>query len=175
VRGTQRQLQAVIADKPFLIACLGLFIILCFYYYRGHREIMVRPNAEERILEEVNKLRDAKGLENLTDDWRITEVARRHSLNMASGITKLGHFDSKQRFAMIAESGINWIAAAENVACVNRIDDPALEAFHNWTLRGWHLQNMKGNFDRTGIGVVQNRSKGDYYITQIYVKTLMPQ
>jgi uncharacterized protein YkwD len=175
LRGTHRQLQALIADKPFLIACLGLFIVLCFYYYRGHGEIMIRPNAEEQILEEVNKLRDAKGLETLTYDWRITEMARRHSLNMATGLTKLGHFDSERRFAMLGESGINWIAAAENVACVGRIDDPALAAFHDWTLHRWYLQNMKGNFDRTGIGVVQNRSKGNYYITQIYVKTVRPE
>jgi uncharacterized protein YkwD len=166
-----KRLKPLITDKPFLLACLGLIIILCFCYYSGHREIVIMPTTEERILFEVNKLRIAKGLEKLTSDARIAEIARHHSLMMAAGVIPVGHVNSNQRFAAIAQSGIDWVAAAENVACVTRFEDPVSEVFRWWLSCKSDQQNMEGKYNRTGIAVAKSKTKGDYYITQIYIKT----
>jgi uncharacterized protein YkwD len=91
---------------------------------------------------------------------------------MAIGEIPLGHGNSQERFAAITQSGINWIAAAENVARVGRFNDPVLESFHSWLGKKSYQQNMAGNFNYTGIAVMQSKATGNYYITQIYIKTL---
>jgi uncharacterized protein YkwD len=158
-------------DKPFLLSCLGLLAIICVFLNSNHQTIAIRPTVAEQILYEINQHRISKGLTALMMDERLTEIARKHSLRMAAGVVPVGHTDSNERFAAITQLGINWTAAAENVACVNRFKDPASESLHYWLNSKIGQQNIKGNFNRTGIAVIRNKNKGDYYITQIYLKT----
>jgi uncharacterized protein YkwD len=169
---TTKKLKLLTADKPFLLTCLGLIIVLCFFYHTNKGEVVMQSSCEEQILTEINDFRVAKGMATLAWDERIAAVARQHSLKMAAGEIPFGHDNSQQRFAAISQSGINWIVAAENVACVGRFDDPASESFRWWLSNKSYQQNMEGNFNCTGIAVVQSKTKGNYYITQIYIKTL---
>ncbi|HEY8465044.1 MAG TPA: CAP domain-containing protein [Bacillota bacterium] len=155
------------------ILCSGivfLLFIVSFYCFRI-TTVKIHKNAEIRVLEEINKYRQSRGLNILYSDERITEAARDHSLKMAQGLVPLGHFHSYLRFEKISQSGLEWVAAAENVACVPRLGDPAMEVFKIWTKERGYKKNMEGDFDLTGIGIAQNQTSGEYYLTQIFVKT----
>jgi uncharacterized protein YkwD len=51
--------------------------------------------------------------------------------------------------------------------------DPVTQAVEGWIDSPGHHANIKGNFDLTGIGVVKNE-QGEYYLTQLFVKRLLP-
>jgi uncharacterized protein YkwD len=165
-----KTIKLLLSDKPFLFACAGLIIVLVFFNYHNNRKIVTRPSVAERILKEVNQRRISRGLEILTSDTCLAEIARQHSLKMAAGMVPIGHDNSSQRFAAIAQAGIAWIIAAENVAQAARFEDPVTKAMHCWLNCKTDQQNLEGNFNRTGISVVQSKAKGDYFITQIYIK-----
>ena len=66
-----------------------------------------------------------------------------------------------------------WIpygAAAENVASNYGHDDPAAMAVEGWIKSPGHHQNMVGDFDLTGIAIVQS-DRGEYYYTQVFIKS----
>lgn len=152
----------------YLGVALALGIVLNLLYSTPVKTV---NRLENRVLLETNQYRYSKGTVALRYDERIAVEARRHSVDMAEGVTPFGHADSYLRFEQIAKSGINWLAAAENVACVPRSGDPVAEALQFWTVMRGYDENLQGDFDLTGIGIAKNKATGDYYLTQIFIKS----
>jgi uncharacterized protein YkwD len=65
---------------------------------------------------------------------------------------------------------IGYSGAAENVAFNQGYNDPANEAVIGWLNSPGHLENIKGNYNLTGIGVATN-SKGEVYLTQLFLRS----
>jgi uncharacterized protein YkwD len=86
---------------------------------------------------------------------------------MASGAVAFSHDGFSERVQAIALV-IPYSGAAENVAYNQGHSDPATKAVEGWLKSTGHLANIKGNYNRTGIGIAKN-AKGEYYFTQIFI------
>lgn len=117
---------------------------------------------------QINQHRLSIGRSALTLNETISAQARQHSQDMADGIDTLGHQGFQGRVDAIRQT-IPLGSAGENVAFNSGFSDPATEAVVGWLNSPPHKENIEGDFDLTGIGIVQN-SKGEYYFTQIFIK-----
>jgi uncharacterized protein YkwD len=124
---------------------------------------------EQAVNNQVNQYRANRGLPPLTLNATISEQARNHSRNMASGAVPFSHDGFAQRVQAIATQ-IPYRGAAENVANNSGYGDPATKAVQSWLNSSGHRKNIEGNYNLTGIGVAKN-SRGVYYLTQIFVLT----
>ncbi len=128
----------------------------------------VATDVEQSIQTRINAYRASKGLPALTLNSVITAEARTHSRNMSSGTTAFGHDGFDDRVNTISKS-IQLVSAGENVAFVEGAADPAADAVEGWINSTGHRQNIEGDYNLTGIGVVRN-AQGRYYFTQIFVR-----
>ncbi|NET60486.1 MAG: CAP domain-containing protein [Symploca sp. SIO2E6] len=123
---------------------------------------------EQSVHQQINQYRQSRNLSPLTLDPRISEQARLHSEAMASGRVPFSHDGFKGRVQAL-EKSLPYSSAAENVAYNQGYSDPARQAVEGWIKSPGHLKNIQGEFDLTGIGVIQN-AKGEYYLTQVFLK-----
>jgi uncharacterized protein YkwD len=129
---------------------------------------------EKAVNQQINQYRLSKKLPPLSINPRITQQARIHSENMASGKVKFSHdgFEGRAK-AILSEGSANAIpyqSVAENVAYNMGYTDPVRNAVEGWIKSDGHRKNMEGQFNLTGIGIAKN-AKGEYYFTQIFVLT----
>ncbi len=124
---------------------------------------------EQSVFQQVNEYRASQNLPPLKLDPRISQQCQLHSQSMAKGEVKFSHAGSKQRFQTIAQD-IRYRTIAENVAYNSGYVDPGKKAVEGWIKSEGHRQNMEGDFNLTGIGIVRN-AKGEYYFTQIFVRS----
>ncbi|HIK29265.1 MAG TPA: CAP domain-containing protein [Oscillatoriaceae cyanobacterium M7585_C2015_266] len=123
---------------------------------------------EEKIYQQVNQYRVSRNLPPLQLDPRISEVCRAHSKAMSEGKVPFSHQGFEQRMKILSQS-IPYRSAAENIAYNLGYSEPATQAVQGWIKSPGHRKNMEGNFNLTGVGVVQN-AKGEYYFTQIFIR-----
>ena len=123
---------------------------------------------EQAVQTQINQYRQQHNLPPLTIDERISNIARIHSQNMASGAVPFSHNGFQERVGAIAKI-IPLSASAENVAYNKGYSDPATQAVQGWLHSSGHLRNIEGNYNQTGIGVAMN-DKGEYYFTQIFIR-----
>lgn len=120
---------------------------------------------EQAVFLQINQYRRSTGLSPLTPDDRLSDQARKHSADMASGAVPFGHDGFAQR---IAAAGIPYRRAGENVAYNWNVSDPAGAAVQGWLKSPGHLANITGDYDLTGVGAAVN-AEGRYYFTQIFL------
>ena len=125
--------------------------------------------AEEEIHKSVNQYRVSLGLNPLTLNAEISEVAREHSNNMANVIVPFGHQGFRERVQQIRTT-FSAVSSAENVAWNFSSLEPCYVAFRGWVNSPGHQKNMVGDFNLTGIGV-ELGDNGSYYFTQIFIRT----
>ncbi len=121
---------------------------------------------EKNAFMQINDYRLSKGLAPLELDNRIVDQCRKHSDDMAKGSVPFGHEGYDQR---MKATGVKHEASSENVAYNQGMEDPATDAVKGWIASKGHRQNIEGNYNLTGMGVVKNKS-GEYYFTQIFLK-----
>ncbi len=128
--------------------------------------VTTREDIEQQIHALVKAYRAEKGLSTLSLRSVITEQARIHSQNMATGKEGFSHNGFEDRISMVAQT-IKLQSAAENVAYNYGYDNPAQVAVDGWIKSDGHRKNMEGKFNLTGIGVAEQ--DGAFYFTQIFV------
>ncbi|WP_024545650.1 CAP domain-containing protein [Picosynechococcus sp. NKBG15041c] len=126
---------------------------------------------ERQIHEKINTYRNSLGLKPLTLDYRITNESRLYSAKMASGEATFSHDGFENRAASLEKQALKYASVAENLALIQGYDDLATVAVEGWIDSPGHHKNIIGDFDLTGIGVVQNQ-EGAYYFTQLFLKRL---
>lgn len=126
---------------------------------------------EQAAHDRVNQYRRQRGLPPLTLDARISQIARQHSADMASGRVSFGHAGFEQRVQTIARS-IPYRQAGENVAYNQGYRDSVAQAVEGWINSPGHRASMEGNFQLTGMGIVRT-ADSKYYFTQIFIRRLL--
>ncbi len=121
---------------------------------------------EQSVFNQINNYRVSKGLAGLTRNSAIDNQARNHSQNMANGTVAFGHTGFSER---VRATGISFRTAGENVAYNGGYSDPAKKAVQGWLNSPGHLNNIRGNYNLTGIGVAVT-STGRVYFTQIFIR-----
>ncbi|MFM6183208.1 MAG: CAP domain-containing protein [Dolichospermum sp.] len=122
-------------------------------------------NLEESVFIQINQYRAKRGLKQLIVNEKISEQARIHSENMASGKVPFSHQGFEQRVMAIP---LKYSSAAENVAYNTGYINPANEAVSGWLKSPGHLKNLQGKYNLTGVGVATNE-QGQVYLTQIFL------
>lgn len=121
------------------------------------------PEIEDHILVLINKHRNACGKADLVMNEIIRSEARKHSLNMASGDTAIGHEGFGERNYRIHRC-IKHSKMAENVAQSFFCAESSVQ---QWLECEKQRKNLLGNYTKTGIGIA--RKGYDYYLTEIFV------
>lgn len=128
----------------------------------------IEPSAEQEIVRLVNAERAKAGLQPLSVDTRLTDIAREHSQIMLSRSTLShqlsGEEDVRHR---VITSGIRFDMSGENVA----YDRDAASAHNSLMHSPPHKANiLRPEFTTIGVGVVR---KGDsIYVTQDFARRL---
>lgn len=121
---------------------------------------------EQSVFTKINNYRVSQKLPALTRNSAIDVQARIHSRDMATKKVPFGHTGFPERVRAIR---ITYRAAGENVAYNQGYADPATIAVQGWLKSPGHLANIRGNYDKTGIGVAVN-SSGQVFLTQIFIR-----
>ncbi|MBM7058236.1 CAP domain-containing protein, partial [Streptomyces durocortorensis] len=123
-----------------------------------------RPGPDARVVTRVNTLRAANGCPELETDPRLTEVAQRHSEDMAAR-NYFDHTDSSGRGAgdRVGATGYDWSAVGETIA--TGMSDPAavVEEWRSSPGRDDDIFNC--DFVHVGVGIADS-PRGPYW-TQV--------
>jgi uncharacterized protein YkwD len=117
-----------------------------------------RPDLEEEMLQLVNSERAAHGLDPLTADTALREVARMHSTDMFSrGYFSHNTPEGDDPFDRIRAAGIRFMTAGENLALAQ-----TLNLAHNSLMDspGHRANILQTNFGRVGIGIIDGGRHG---------------
>jgi uncharacterized protein YkwD len=121
---------------------------------------------ELSVHQKINAYRASRSLPALALNATISNVARSHSQNMASGSMPFGHQGFDARVQTLSGT-FTLRSAGENVAYNQGYSDPAAAAVNGWLTSPGHLNNIVGSYNLTGIGVAR-KSNGEYFFTQIF-------
>lgn len=129
----------------------------------------IEDAVEQRLFSLVNEYRLTEGLPPIASSDVLRAKARTHSENMAQKKVPFNHNGFEERVAEIRNQ-IDVQYFSENISLSRGNDpNPADAIFASWKKSREHNRNLLGDYNLTGIGVVQNQ-KGDYYTTQIFIK-----
>lgn len=122
--------------------------------------------AEEKAYDLINRIRRKHGRRPLQYWTQLSNCAREHSQNMASGKTPFGHQGFDER-AKKMQSQACLCAFGENVAYSYNCADPVETAVDGWMKSPSHRDNILGDFEETGIGIGISK-EGKFYATQLF-------
>ncbi|MBL7973449.1 MAG: CAP domain-containing protein [Candidatus Kapabacteria bacterium] len=129
-----------------------------------------KPNIkaiEQEVLERINAYRLEQGLQPLVLNSTVSEIARKHSANMASGKVAFGHDGFLKRDEKIRAKLVGILKTGENVAWGKNVTVQRI--VEDWIASPHHHENIvEPNYRETGIGVAVARN-GRIYYTQLFV------
>lgn len=121
-------------------------------------ETRPRPDLEVEMLQMVNRERAAAGLAPLAADPELTEVARKHSVDMfARGYFSHNTPENLSPFDRIRRDNIRFLTAGENLALA-----PTLQIAHTGLMNspGHRANILRPQFGRLGIGIMDGGKRG---------------
>jgi len=133
-----------------------------------------RSGLELETFSLINQYRKASNLPPLIWDGAITRIARGHSQDMATGEVDFGHDGFGDRVSRLKAAMAGFRGAGENVAMTENLDQVARNAVAMWLHSPHHLENIRGDYNYSGLGVCQNKN-GAIYLTQIFLKVERPE
>lgn len=181
-------------DKVYVIGAIDNFLLiitqdnlvgmvrndLIEYYSQNEQQPIPEPEIQENtnitsddskatpeyILEKINAARLANGLPALTLDSLVTATAQAKAKDMVEN-NYFSHTSPTygSPFEMMQNAGITYIAAGENIAGNNNIDD-AINSFLN---SEEHSKNILSNaYNYIGIGIEKSNTYG-YVIVLMFI------
>jgi uncharacterized protein YkwD len=117
-----------------------------------------RPDLETKMLDLINRERGAAGLNSLATDPELTEVARRHSIDMfARGYFSHLTLEDRTPFDRMRALNVRFLIAGENLALA-----PTLPLAHTGLMNspGHRANILHGAFGRVGIGILDGGRRG---------------
>jgi uncharacterized protein YkwD len=133
-----------------------------------------RSGVEQETFSLVNQYRKSSELPLLVWDGEIAKVARAHSKDMATGEVDFGHDGFSDRISRLRTVMTGLRGAGENVLMTSELDQVAQRAVALWLRSPHHLENIRGDYNYSGLGVWQDKN-GAIYFTQIFVKIKPPE
>lgn len=127
---------------------------------------------EQQIYQQVNQYRRSRKLPPLQRSTYLNQQARLQSEQMASQNRLLGRDTFEDRQSAIANV-MNFQSLTANVAMIQGNGDIAPLVLQSWLKDPQLSQNLKGDFELTGLGIGQSAQK-NYFITQIFLKKPSP-
>lgn len=123
---------------------------------------------EHQVIQLVNEERAKAGLKPLRPNWELSRVARHKSEDMRDR-NYFSHQSPtyKDPFTMIKAYGINYSAAAENIAMGQTTPSQVMKS---WMSSQGHRSNiLNASFTQIGVGLAIGGT-GKYYWTQMFIR-----
>ncbi|WP_280770759.1 CAP domain-containing protein [Salipaludibacillus daqingensis] len=123
---------------------------------------------EQEVLKLVNQERQNRGIQSLKMDNQVGKVARAKSQDMSDN-NYFSHTSPTygSPFDMLRHYGVNYRAAAENIAAGQRSPQ---QVVNSWMNSPGHRQNiLNGTYTHIGIGYVNTNSQYSHYWTQLFI------
>ncbi|MBL8230776.1 MAG: CAP domain-containing protein [Bryobacterales bacterium] len=137
----------------------------------AHAQAASRARTDEwRIFDAVNQERARRGIPALQWNSRLAEVARQHSVAMATR----GFFSHTDPLRgdlgrRLARAKVAYTSCAENIYRQSGSGDPARRALEGWLASPGHRDAMlEPDFRETGLGAASGPRNG-CWITQIFL------
>ncbi len=126
---------------------------------------------EQQVFALINAERVEEDIAPLTHDVLLSEVARCHSEDMlARGFFSHTNPDGEDPFDRLANAGVTYRIAGENVAMLSNYPNPAEGVVEGWMDSAGHRENiLRVSFTHSGLGVA--REGETYYFTQVFIGT----
>lgn len=140
------------------VLCLPLFAALMSFVPLDNMGMV------DGVLVQTNKFRKSEGLPGLVMRDELNKIAKKHSIDMATGRVPFGHqgFDDRDAQAKKVIPGIH--SFAENVASGEL---SPVEVVNLWKNSPGHRRNLMGSYKYIGIGTATDK-QGIVYFTQIF-------
>ncbi len=122
---------------------------------------------QKEILYHINKYRITHGMSMLKMNQLITQEATQHSRDMAQHKLPFGHLKYEQRMGRLFKNIKDSNGGAENVAYNYKTAEIVVS---EWIKSPGHRQNIRGNYNLTGIGIARDE-RGRIYYTQMFVRS----
>jgi uncharacterized protein YkwD len=135
------------------------------------RRIREIESLEQQCLSEINRLREAHGIEALEFDEDLLYLAREYSRRMAEE-KFFSHADPDGRTVRdrVDDARIKWRMVGENLGYSNGYINPVAATVHGWMDSKGHRANiLERGYRRTGIGAWIG-SNGTVYFTEIFLR-----
>lgn len=118
---------------------------------------------EREVIRLVNEIRVKNGLNQLTEDWELSRVARYKSQDMKDN-NYFSHTSPVygSPFTMMKNFGIRYKTAAENIAKGQSTPQSVVNALMNSS--GHRANILNASFTKIGVGYVKN----GHYWTQMF-------
>lgn len=117
---------------------------------------------EQQILNQINNTRVSRGLNPLTPDQALTNVARQRSGDMLSR-NYFSHYtpEGTTVFNLLRGNGVSYQNAGENLAHAKPASAGSVGAFMNaWMNSPTHAANiLRGVYNKIGIGLAENSGR----------------
>ena len=158
-------------SRPRLFA-LGLLVVVLSSLgltVSAHAAAATADDLEHYVHELVNGHRATLGLTPLALIPEISDIARVHSRDMATGRVARAHAGADARAEKISNS-IPCRGFGENVAAINQGGEggEGAAAVSGWLQSPGHRRNIEGSYDLAGIGIARSED-GTYFFTQLFV------
>jgi uncharacterized protein YkwD len=150
----------------FLLFFFAGIMAICVNFNASAQKRQSCEGMENEVLHYINEHREHIGLRPLVMNEAISEAAAKHSHDMATGRVPFGHEGFDARMAKLRRQIKPVYGWAENVAMG---DETAKEVVETWLHSPGHRQNIEGDYNLTGIGIVRSKD-GDLYFTQIFMR-----
>ncbi len=158
-----------------VLSLLAVFFIAAFGCLKGQSADAAPsstkyPSAvEKETFSLINQYRKANQLPVFAWDGEIAKEARAHSKDMATGEVDFGHEGFRERISRLKSVLPGVGGAGENVFMTDSPDRVTQNAVTQWLRSPHHLENIRGDYNYSGLGVWQDKD-GAIYFTQIFVK-----
>jgi uncharacterized protein YkwD len=119
----------------------------------------------------INAERQLQALPGLVHDNALRVVARQHSEDMVTrSFFSHANPDGLDPFDRLANAGVTYVTAGENIAWNLGYVDPAVTAVTGWMNSAGHRANILHNqFTLTGLGAAQGEN-GAWFFTQVFTR-----
>ena len=150
--------------------CPALAFLVGFAAAIGAAEVAVLAGDEARLLERVNRIRDAEHLVHLVGRSDLARVAQGHALEMAShGYLSHVGVDGRNPLERTRAAGVEGFRLlAENIGSSSVRGDRLQSIVEEWMLSKVHRQNLVNPaFNATGTGIAE-APDGRTVVVQLY-------
>ncbi|UHA76059.1 copper amine oxidase [Paenibacillus sp. 481] len=138
--------------------------------YHGKPSERLRQSYELQLFDLANASRVRFGKKPLVWNDTIAGTARNHSKDMQQrGFFDHTSPDGTSPFDRMEADGISYASASENIAAGQA---SAIFAHGNWMNSSGHRDNILGDFERMGAGVILGGTKNSYYTQNFYTPLL---
>ena len=139
----------------------------------NHQRSQKTSSTTNELYRAINQYRKSKGIKPLERHRGLDNLAYQHSRYMAEnrgqftlGSKNISHYGFENR-ARVAKTSFRMVHVAENVAGGKISGNIPQKLLESWNLSNKHANNLKADWDVTGLGV-HITEDGIVYATQLF-------